>query len=406
MRDTISADGDPEARLSHEETRAAAACGRGRGDEVTMSEKREYYEVLGVRRDATDEDIRRAFRRLARQYHPDVNKDPDAEARFKEVNEAYEVLSDPEKRERYDAFGHAGLDGIAAPDFAAGFGAFTDLFESFFGTDLRRERRGPARGADLRVELEIDLLEAVHGTEKKVRVPREQLCSRCHGERAEPGTARASCRTCGGTGEVRTVRSSLFGRIVNVATCPSCGGEGEIITTPCTQCGGTGRERVVRELSISVPAGIDDGQQLRVSGEGEAGTRGGPPGSLYVLVRVRPHPLFERRGQDLRYELRLSPALAVLGGEVEVPTVDGPERVRIPPGTQHGELLRLRGKGVPRLGGGGRGDQIVLTRILLPTKLSSRERKLWQELRSASAEPERRAEEKSFLERLKDVLGG
>lgn len=368
--------------------------------------KRDYYEVLGVPREATDEDIRRAFRRLARQYHPDVNKEHDAEARFKEVNEAYEVLSDPEKRQRYDAFGHAGLDGSAFPDFATGFGAFTDLFESFFGTDLRRQRRGPARGADLRLDLDIDLLEAVHGAEKRVQVPREELCGHCRGERAEPGTARASCRTCGGAGEVRTVRSSLFGQIVNVATCPTCGGAGEVVPTPCRQCGGTGREEVAQELTVTIPPGIDDGQQLRITGRGEAGARGGGPGNLYVLVRVRPHPLFERRGQHLVYELRVSPALAVLGGDVEVPTVDGAERLRIPAGTRHGAVLRLRGKGVPRLGGGERGDQLVVTTVVTPAKLSARERKLWQELREATVEPERRAEEKSFLERFKDILGG
>lgn len=368
--------------------------------------KRDFYEVLGVPRDASDEDIRRAFRRLARQYHPDVNSESGAEERFKEVNEAYEVLSDPERRQRYDAFGHAGLEGVLAPDFAAGFGAFTDLFDSFFGTDLRRRRRGPARGADVRIELDIDLLEAVHGGERRVRVPREDVCGRCRGERAEPGTARARCGTCGGAGEVRSVRSSLFGRIVNVSTCPACDGAGETIPTPCRQCGGSGREEVVQDLTITVPPGIDDGQQLRVSGRREAGARGGETGDLYVRVRVLPHPLFERRGPHLTYELRLSPALAALGGDVEVPTVDGAERLRIPPGTQHGAVLRLRGKGVPRLGGGARGDQLVVASIVVPTKLSARERKLWQELRAASAEPERPAEEASFFERLKGVLGG
>ncbi len=367
-----------------------------------MKAKREYYEVLGLARDASDDDIRRAYRRLARQHHPDVNKEPDAEARFKEVNEAYQVLSDPERRQRYDAFGHAGLEGIIPPDFATGFGAFTDLFESFFGTDLGRERRAPARGADLRLEIEIDLLEAVRGAERKLRVPREQLCSRCRGERAEPETTKTRCSMCGGSGEVRTMRSSIFGRIVNVSTCPTCEGEGEAVSAPCTQCRGTGRERAVRELSVTIPPGIDDGQQLRITGEGEAGYRGGGPGSLYVLVRVRRHPLFERRGQDLLYELRLSPALAVLGADVEVPTVDGPEPVRVPAGTQHGDLLRLRGKGVPRLGGGGRGEQIMIARLVVPSKLSSKERTLWQELKAASAEPPRRQEEKSFLERLKE----
>ncbi len=350
--------------------------------------KRDFYEVLGVSREASDEEIRRAFRRLAREYHPDVNKSDGAEERFKQVNEAYEVLSDPDKRQRYDAFGHAGV-GAGDTTFATGFGPFADLFESFFGADLRRGRAGPARGSDLRMELVVDFLEAVFGAEKKVEVPREQLCARCGGSGAEPGSKVTRCERCDGSGELRAVQNTFFGRVLNTTTCPRCQGEGRMHEQPCARCGGSGRERVVKQLTITIPAGIDDGQQLRLSGEGEAGTRGGPPGNLYVLVRVRPHAVFERRGNDVIYALRISPALAVLGGAVEVPTVDGVENVTVAAGTQHGAILRLRGKGVPRLGGSSRGDQLVLVSVVVPKHLSGKERKLWQELRALSKEPER-----------------
>lgn len=367
--------------------------------------KRDYYEVLGVGRDASDDDIRRAFRRLARQHHPDVNADPDAERAFKEANEAYEVLSDPERRRRYDLFGHAGAEGRSTV-FSGGFGPFADLFETFFGAGIRTERRGPARGADLRLDLEVDFLEAVFGAERKVEVPREESCSRCEGGGGEPGTGSTACPGCGGTGEVRTVHNSLFGRMVNVRPCPRCEGEGRILERPCTRCGGSGRERTRRELTVTIPAGVDDGQRLRLTGEGEGGERGGPPGDLYVVLHVRPHPVFERRGHDLLYELRISPVLAALGGEVEVPSVDGPQKLTIPAGTQEGALLRLRGRGVPRLGGSGRGEQLVVTRVVVPTKLSAKERRLWNELRAVSAEPERSDDEKGLLERLKDALRG
>ena len=373
--------------------------------EAMATVKRDYYEVLGVARAASDDEIRRAFRRLAREHHPDLNKDDGAEGRFKELNEAYEILSDPEKRQRYDAFGHAGV-GAGDPTFSTGFGPFADLFESFFGTDLRRERAGPARGSDLRMELEVDFLEAIFGAERKVEVPREQLCSKCGGSGAEPGSKVTRCERCGGSGELRTVQNTFFGRVVNSATCPRCMGEGRVHEQSCVRCEGSGRERIVKQLAISIPAGIADGQQLRLSGEGEAGARGGPPGHLYVLVRVRPHEVFERRGTDILYGLRISPVLAALGGEVEVPTVDGLDRVNVSAGTQHGATLRLRGKGVPRLAGSGRGDEIVVFNVVVPKHLSGKEKKLWQELRAVSSEPERSAEEKSLLGHLKDMLRG
>jgi molecular chaperone DnaJ len=365
--------------------------------------KRDYYETLGVRRDASEEEIRRAFRKLARQHHPDVNGSPEAEVMFKQINEAYEVLADPEKRQRYDMFGHAGVEG-ATGGFSTGFGPFADIFTTFFGGDLRRERTGPVRGADLRMELQIDFLEAVFGAEKQVRIPREQACSRCDGSGAEPGTTQSECATCRGAGEVTSVQNSFFGRVVNVTTCPRCGGAGRIVETPCSRCAGSGREQVTRERAITIPAGIDDGQQLRVAGEGEGGARGGTPGDLYLLVRVRPHAVFQRRGQDVVYELRVSPALAVLGGDVDVPTVDGPQSLHVPAGTQHGAILRMRGKGVPRLNGSARGDELVLVRVVMPTRLSSKERKVWEQVREASGEPERSEAEQGLLGKLRDVF--
>ncbi len=367
--------------------------------------RRDYYEILGVLRGASKEEIRRAFRRLARRHHPDVNRSPEAERAFKEVNEAYEVLSDPDKRQRYDAFGHAGLEG-AGVGFQGGFGPFGDLFESFFGARRHRDPQAPIRGADLRLQIEIEFLDAVRGLERPIKVPREERCSRCEGTGAEPGTKPIACPTCGGAGEVRTVADSFFGRVVNVSTCPRCRGQGRIVESPCQRCGGSGREEITRELTLTIPAGIDDGQQLRLTGEGEAGVRGGPRGDLYVAVRVRPHAFFERRDGDVLYELRISPALAVLGGKVEVPTVDGTHQLDVPAGTQHGAVLRIRGKGMPRLGGAGRGDQLVVTRVVLPQRPSAKERALWKELREASSEPTRVEEEPTIVDRLKERFRG
>src|SRR5256885_11516835 len=306
-----------------------------------MATTADYYALLGVARGATDEQIRSAYRRLARQYHPDVNKADDAAERFKQITEAYEVLTDPQRRQRYDMFG-SGTGGIGA--FGIG-----DLFETFFGGDLRRrEARGPMRGADLRMEIEIDLLDAVQGRERVITVPRLETCERCHGNGAEPGTATSTCSTCNGRGEVRQVQQSVFGRFVNVSTCPRCGGAGKTVDKVCTRCRGEGRERKERDLSLNVPAGIDDGQQLRVAGEGEAGMRGGPSGDLYVLIRLKDHPRFKREGDDLIHVLRISPAQAALGDELDVPTIEGERaKVHVPAGAQHGQSVRLRGTGVP-----------------------------------------------------------
>src|SRR5437879_6042097 len=347
-----------------------------------MATTADYYALLGVPRSATDEQIRSSYRKLARQYHPDVNGAPDAAERFKQITEAYEVLADPQRRQRYDMFGST-AGGLG--DFGIG-----DLFETFFGGDLRRrEPRGPMRGADLRMEIEIDLLDAVEGRERIIRVPRLETCERCNGSGAEPGSSISTCGTCNGRGEVRQVQQSVFGRFVNVSTCPRCGGAGKTVDKVCTRCRGEGRERKERDLSLNVPAGIDDGQQLRVAGEGEAGMRGGPSGDLYVLIRLKDHPRFKREGDDLIHVLRISPAQAALGDELDVPTIEGDRaKVRVPAGAQHGQTVRLRGKGIPHLQGSGRGDQLVYLDVVIPRTLTKDQKTIYQKLHAASGIPE------------------
>ena len=357
----------------------------------------DHYAVLGVERGATAEEIRTAYRRLARQHHPDVNAAPDAAARFKEITQAYEILSDPEKRQRYDMFGDGEFGDMA------GFG-IDDLFNTFFGGARRREH-GPVRGADLRFEIELDLEEAVRGVDRVIKVPRQETCERCHGGGAEPGSKTTTCATCGGRGEVRQVQQSLFGRFVSVATCPRCGGSGRTIDAPCTECGGEGRVRKDREVTVTIPPGIDDGQQIRIGGQGEGGMRGGPPGDLYVLIRLREHEVFRRDADDLVHLLRITPAQAALGDEMAVPTIDGESaKVKIPAGAQHGQTVRLRGKGVPRLHAGGRGDQIVYLEVVVPRSLSKEEKALYQKLRSLR--PEAEARDDSILGKVRDAFGG
>lgn len=359
--------------------------------------KADHYGVLGVPRNASAEEIRSAYRRLARQYHPDVNSSADASARFKEITQAYEILSDPERRQRYDMFGDGEFGDMA------GFG-IDDLFNTFFGGARRRER-GPARGADLRLEIEIDLVGAVRGAERRVTVPRQETCDRCHGSGAEPGSTTSACPTCGGRGEVRQVQQSLFGRFVTVATCPRCGGAGKTVDKVCARCRGDGRVAAEREVAVTIPPGIDDGQQIRVGGEGESGMRGGPPGDLYVLVRLREHERFRREGDDLIHVLAITPAQAALGDEVAVPTIDGAEAtVRIPPGSQHGRSLRLRGKGVPHLHGSGRGDQLVYLDVRIPRTLSKEERALYEGLRRISR-PAREDDDEGILGKVRDAFG-
>jgi molecular chaperone DnaJ len=374
---------------------------------MSAGTKRDYYEVLGVARSATQEEIKKAFRGLARKLHPDVNKEEGAEAKFKEINEAYEVLSDEQKRAMYDRFGHqmpgggmGGFDPYAAGD------PFSTIFDAFFSGSMggQRTQRGPQRGADLRYNLSLTFEEAIFGAEKEIEFRRLEICGSCQGNGAEPGTDPVRCPKCGGTGELRQ-RAPLF-NMVTVTTCDNCGGTGQVIPIPCRTCNGEGRVRQTRTITVKVPAGVDGNAQIRISGEGESGPRGGPHGNLYVALDVQPHQYFVREGNDVIYELRLNVAQAALGEEVEVPTVDGNERLRIPAGTQTGQTFRIRHKGVPFLRQSGRGDQIVVSRVMVPTKLNEQQRRLFQEL-ARSLDPEDPSEERDdgFFGRIKDAFG-
>lgn len=373
--------------------------------------KRDYYEVLGVSRNASQDEIKRAFRRLARQYHPDVNKSPDAEERFKEINEAYEVLSDPEKRAAYDRFGHAATQGAGFGGFSdfGDFGGFSSIFEDLFGGFGMRTsaaRQAPVRGADLRVDVRLTFEEAVFGCVKEVEVPRTETCPRCNGTGAEPGTSPIRCPQCNGLGEIqRRQQNPFFGTIVTRTTCPRCEGTGEVVTTPCTECHGNKRVRRLRRIEVEIPPGVDDGTQIRLAGEGEAGLRGGPPGNLYVVLSVAPHPIFKRRDADILLELPINIVQAALGAEIDVPTLDGPVKLRIPPGTQHGRVFRLREKGVPYLRRRGRGDQLVSVRVVVPTDLTEEQKALLQKLGETLGTENLGKENRTIFDRIVDAFG-
>lgn len=354
-------------------------------------DKRDYYEVLGVERNADDTTMKKAFRKLAQKYHPDVNPSPEAEAQFKEINEAYQVLSDPQKRAVYDRYGHAGMSGAGAGfnDFNQGFGdlgsIFEELFSGFAGAPGGRRggnRRQPRRGADLRVDISLSFEDAAFGTERELEVPRMEECDRCHASGAEPGSTPERCATCGGSGEVqRRQQSPLFGTIVTASPCPRCNGEGEIINTPCAKCNGQKRVRVTRKLKVNVPAGVDDGTRIRLAGEGEAGALGGPAGNLYVVISVEPHSIFVRQEFDLHMELPINIAQAALGAVVTIPTLEGePDKLEIPSGTQTGKSFRKRNLGIPRLQRTGRGDLIVTVRVVTPTNLNGDQKELLRRL--------------------------
>jgi molecular chaperone DnaJ len=368
-----------------------------------MAPKRDYYEVLGVPRNASDQEVKSAYRKLALKFHPDRNPDDArAEERFKEAAEAYGVLGDPEKRRRYDAYGHAGVSGAAGFDPTI-FADFSDILGDFFGFgDLFGRRRGPRRGADLRYNLEISFEEAAFGTETQIRIPRVETCSACSGSGAAPGTQPKTCPTCRGTGQV-TFQQGFF----SVArTCSHCRGAGRIVTEPCRTCRGEGHVPIERTLHIKVPPGVDNGSQLRIAGEGEAGPMAGPSGDLYVVLRVQEHALFKRDGTNLFCEVPVSMTQATLGATLEVPTLDGgPARLHVPEGTQSGTLLRVRGQGVPHLGGRGRGDLHVLIRVVVPTKLTSEQRKLLEQLAKTLPTPDIQDKDKTLLDRMRDLFG-
>ncbi|HHU85848.1 MAG: molecular chaperone DnaJ [Pelotomaculaceae bacterium] len=377
-------------------------------------DKRDYYEVLGVSRNATSDEIKKAYRKLARKYHPDANPgDKDAEAKFKEISEAYVVLSDPEKRAGYDRFGHAGADGQGFGGFEGfgDFGGLGDIFEMFFGGGGRTRRRtGPERGQDIRTDMEISLEEAAFGLEREVKVPRVETCGTCGGSGAAAGSKPKTCLACAGTGQVQFTQSTPFGRIVQSRTCDRCRGTGQVIEKPCPTCRGAGSVRKTRSIKVKVPPGVDNGSRLRLAGEGEAGTRGGPPGDLYVYIHVKQHKLFRREGDDLICEIPLSFVQAALGDEIDVPTLEGKEKLKIPEGTQPGTVFRIRGKGVPHLSGFGRGDQHVRIKVMIPGKLSEKQKELLREFarldNGESVQGKGQAGDKSFFEKMKDAFMG
>lgn len=377
-----------------------------------MAIKRDYYEVLGVSRDASDEEIKRSYRRAAQRQHPDVDGSDGAEARFKELSEAYRVLSDRQRRTAYDMFGHAGVDAASAgagggfEGFGGGFGPFGDIFDAFFGGSPAgtRGRRRVVAGADLRYDLTIEFAEAVAGVKREISFPTLVRCTTCEGSAAEPGSQPQKCPECNGTGEKRRVAQTILGQMVNITACPRCNGEGSLVSVPCTTCRGEGRMREQRTITVEVPAGIDSGQRIAIEGQGEAGPRGGPPGDLYVAVEVRDHPELLRRGTELFYELPVSFPQAALGATLEIPTVEGTEPMAVPAGTQSGTEIRLRGRGVPRLRGAGRGDLHVIVTVVVPHKPSKRERELLKELGDVGAPAVLPKGGPGLVDRLRDLF--
>ena len=375
--------------------------------------RQDYYDLLGVHRDASDEDIKKAFRKLAMEYHPDRNKREGAAEKFKEINEAYQVLSDAQKRSAYDRYGHAGVSGNGGARGFEGFedfAGFGDIFDAFFGGGTTRTRpNAPRRGADLKYALTIDLEDAAFGIEKEIGLERIEVCRGCNGSRSAPGSVPSMCGNCGGSGEVRRARDSVFGQFVQVAPCGVCRGEGQTIANPCDTCRGSGRERRSRTLEVAIPAGIEDGVQIRLRGEGEAGHNGGTPGDLYVLIRVRRHKIFRREGNDILYTLPINMAQAALGASVTVPTIfDEDAEVEIPAGTQTGAVFHLKSKGIPYIRSSRKGDQLVTVDVQTPKKLTEEQRLLFEELAKSFGDDSAGAgtHDKGFFDKLKDAIAG
>ncbi|EFM12734.1 chaperone protein DnaJ [Paenibacillus curdlanolyticus YK9] len=374
-----------------------------------MAEKRDYYEVLGVDKGASGEDIKKAYRKMARQYHPDVNKAADAETKFKEVKEAYDVLSDDGKRDTYDRHGHVDpnqFGGMGGGDFGGGFG---DIFDMFFGGGGgRRDPNAPQRGNDLQYSMTIEFKEAVFGKETEITIPRTESCDTCHGSGAKAGTKPESCSVCRGTGQQEVVQNTPFGRMVNRRACSNCSGSGKVIKEKCTTCHGAGKVKKQRRINVRIPAGVDDGAQIRLTGEGEGGLRGGPSGDLYIVIRVKRHEFFDRENDDIYCEVPLSFAQAALGDEIEVPTLSEKVKLKIPAGTQTGTYFRLKGKGVPKLRGHGTGDQHVKVTVVTPTKLSDEQKELLRQLGglAGGAAVQEQEHHESIFERMKKAFRG
>ena len=369
-----------------------------------MNGKRDYYETLGISREASEQDIKSAYRRLAVKYHPDKNPgNKEAEEKFKEAAEAYSVLSDPEKRDRYDRFGHSGMAGGFSGFDPTTFADFGDILGDFFGFgDIfgGRRRGGPERGADLRYDLKIAFGEAAFGVKTKIKIPRQDVCGSCNGRGTAKGKDPVVCSACHGTGQVRYQQ----GFFSISRSCGSCNGQGKVIRDPCAACQGHGRVRKEKVLEVKIPAGVDNGARLRISGEGEAGTHGGPPGDLYVVIYVEEHPFFQRQGDNIYCQIPIGLTQAVLGAEVTVPTLEGEEKLKIPEGTQSGTVFRLRNKGTVSLGERGRGDQFVAVNVAIPTKLTKEQRHLFEQLAKVSHEEEV-SQERNLFEKVKDIFG-
>lgn len=375
-----------------------------------MTTNHDYYETLGVSREASQEDIKRAYRQLARKYHPDVSREQEAEERFKEVNAAYEVLSDPEKRSMYDRFGVEGPPGFGGFDFGSGgrdpFDIFAEVFGNFgFGGFQQTTRSGPRRGNDLRTRLVIDFKEAVFGAEKEVTLQRREVCTVCGGNGAQPGTKPEPCSECKGAGQVRRVQNTFLGSFVNITACPKCNGRGSVVQTPCHECRGSGHAYRQRRIQVSVPAGVDNGVTIRLNGQGEPGELGGPHGNLYITLEVKEHEFFKRRGNDVILELQINVAQAALGSTVTVPTLEGERDIAIPEGTQSGAIFRLRGQGVPHLRSSQRGDQLVVVQVVVPASLTREQRELFQQLAESLGMEVVVTEKQSFVDRIKEALG-
>lgn len=373
---------------------------------------RDYYETLNVSKDASQDEIKSSFRSLAKKYHPDLNPDDkEAEQKFKEINEAYEVLSDPEKRRKYDTFGHAGVNGQGG--YSQDFGGFGDIFDDIFdifgggfggGYSGSSRKRGPVRGADLRYDLELDFKEAVFGIEKEIQIRRSENCETCDGTGVKPGSSKVKCSKCNGSGEVRYAQQSPFGQIVRVATCDECGGTGEIIKDKCTACSGTGKKIKNKKIKVKVPAGVDTGSIISIRGEGEAGERGGSPGDLFVYIRVKKHDIFKRNGNDIYYTIPISFTDAALGAELEIPTLEGIIKYKVPEGTQTGTQFRLKNKGVPNVRGVGKGDLYFKVEVEVPKKLTNRQKELLQEFVKESGQSYKE-DKKGFFGKMKDAFG-
>ena len=377
------------------------------------TKKRDFYEVLGVNRDASEEDIKKAYRKLAMKFHPDRNPgNKDAEEKFKEAKEAYEVLSEVDKRRAYDAYGHAGVNpqmgmggGGPGPEGFGGFAeAFGDIFSDIFGQGAARGRSSVFRGADLRYNLEVTLEQAARGTETKIRIPTMEACETCHGSGAKPGTQPKTCETCHGSGTVRL--SQGFFSIQQ--TCPTCHGSGKMISDPCATCRGAGRVKKHKTLSVKIPAGVDEGDRIRLTGEGEAGVNGGPPGDLYVVMHLKPHAVFQRDGDDLHCEMPISFSQAALGGEIEIPTLDGSAKIKIPPETQTGQVFRLRGKGIKGVRSSYPGDLLCEVVLETPVKLTDKQKDLLKELEEINRRDGSRhnPRAKGFMDKVRDFFAG